>query len=465
MNTEYQIEQGCSDEYAELCALSTTGELSADEQRELEAHVTECEQCAALLAEYISLVRVTMPKIAAADSEKTHVESASDAAYQPRKMEAQLLAALHPEAVVEPVPATESAAATEPVTTIHLVSPEESSAARPHRPVISWRISAGIAAMLLVGVAAAFQLGRRSVVQQVAQTSGLSPAVLSPASLIPATITPAEKARLDADKAALQAKLDAAQAALALSDKQSADAAQHVAELTSAQTALQNKIDELTNQNQTSTASLTTVSQQRDGLQQQLAEATHSLELVRADLDHAQQARQGAVLRMASLENEVDGLRGTMAVTNRAASADEQFLAQDRDIRELMGARQLYIADVMDVQSDGERSKPFGRVFYTKGKSLVFYAFDLQGQPGYREAKAFQAWGKPDSATGKAVSLGIFYKDSDANKRWVLKSDNPEVLAQINSIFVTVEPKGGSARPTGKPFLEAYLHTLPPNHP
>jgi len=37
--------------------------------------------------------------------------------------------------------------------------------------------------------------------------------------------------------------------------------------------------------------------------------------------------------------------------------------------------------------------------------------------------------------------------------------------ASVNAVFVTVEPKGGSAKPTGKPFLEAYLHSLPPNHP
>jgi len=94
-----------------------------------------------------------------------------------------------------------------------------------------------------------------------------------------------------------------------------------------------------------------------------------------------------------------------------------------------------------------------------------FYAFDLEKQPGYRETKAFQAWGKPDRSSAKPISLGIFYMDNEQNRRWVVKSDNPELLAQINAVFVTVEPHGGSTKPTGKPFLEAYLHSLPPNHP
>jgi hypothetical protein len=31
-------------------------------------------------------------------------------------------------------------------------------------------------------------------------------------------------------------------------------------------------------------------------------------------------------------------------------------------------------------------------------------------------------------------------------------------------VFVTVEPPGGSSRPTGKQLLRAYLQ-IPPNHP
>ena len=73
----------------------------------------------------------------------------------------------------------------------------------------------------------------------------------------------------------------------------------------------------------------------------------------------------------------------------------EQFLVADRDIREMMGARQLYIADVFDVDREGQTRQPFGRVFtMTKGKSLVFYAFDLDRRSGYHDAKAFQAWGR-----------------------------------------------------------------------
>jgi len=56
-----------------------------------------------------------------------------------------------------------------------------------------------------------------------------------------------------------------------------------------------------------------------------------------------------------------------------------------------MGARELYMADVHDVSGKGT-AQTYGRVFYTKGKSLIFYAFDLDAQPGIQNAKSFQAW-------------------------------------------------------------------------
>jgi hypothetical protein len=38
------------------------------------------------------------------------------------------------------------------------------------------------------------------------------------------------------------------------------------------------------------------------------------------------------------------------------------------------------------------------------------------------------------------------------------------MLAQIDAVFVTVEPNGGSHRPSGKSLLFADLH-IDPNHP
>lgn len=47
-----EINFGCSEEFAELCALSTAGELTVAEEERLEAHVAVCADCALLLNQY-----------------------------------------------------------------------------------------------------------------------------------------------------------------------------------------------------------------------------------------------------------------------------------------------------------------------------------------------------------------------------------------------------------------------------
>ena len=146
-----------------------------------------------------------------------------------------------------------------------------------------------------------------------------------------------------------------------------------------------------------------------------------------------------------------------------AAAKGQELLDRDRDIRELMGARDLYMADVHDVSRAGT-DQTYGRVFYTKGKSLIFYAFDLDAQPGVQNASSFQAWGRRGPDKQQAFSLGIFYEDSVSKKRWVLKASDPKTLEDIDAVFVTVERNGGSHHPSGKQLLFAYLR-VNPNHP
>jgi anti-sigma-K factor RskA len=100
----------------------------------------------------------------------------------------------------------------------------------------------------------------------------------------------------------------------------------------------------------------------------------------------------------------------------------------------------------------------------TEGKSLIFYAYDLDQEPEVKNASTFQAWGRRGPDWRHALSLGIFYQDNASKKRWVVKLNDPKTLAQIDAVFVTVEPHGGSHKPSGKPLLFAYLKSEP-NHP
>jgi len=213
------------------------------------------------------------------------------------------------------------------------------------------------------------------------------------------------------------------------------------------------------------------ISSQREELLRKLDDQQTLLAARQKQLEALRQASTNDAVRMASLESQTRQMSqllrekdGSLSEQQRLIAKQQEFLDSDRDIRELMGARDLYLAEVYDVGTNGKTKKPYGRVFYTKGKSLIFYAYDLDQQSGLKNASTFQAWGLRGPDRNNALNLGIMYVDNSTNRRWVLRFDDPSALAQINAVFVTVEPNGGSHVPQGKQVLFAYLNEEP-NHP
>jgi hypothetical protein len=66
--------------------------------------------------------------------------------------------------------------------------------------------------------------------------------------------------------------------------------------------------------------------------------------------------------------------------------------------------------------------------------------------------------------TGGRLSQHRDYCEISGGQNAFLKCDDPKTLAQIDAVFVTVEPNGGSHKPSSKPLLFAYLK-VNPNHP
>ena len=206
----------------------------------------------------------------------------------------------------------------------------------------------------------------------------------------------------------------------------------------------------------------------QEGLSQQLATAQSDVQALRELLTAARTNTEHQTAQIASLEtkinllgSEIEDANSTLNSKDRMLALDRDFLAHDRDIRDLIGARNLYIADIYDTTESGKTARPFGRIFYTQDRSLVFYGFDLEKQSGISRPVTFQAWGS--GSDRHPVSLGLFYQD-DGHKRWVVRCDDAKTLARLNMVFVTVEPPGGSDKPTGKQLLRAYLQ-IQPNHP
>ncbi len=190
--------------------------------------------------------------------------------------------------------------------------------------------------------------------------------------------------------------------------------------------------------------------------EQQLGQTRTQVEKLSKDNDQLTAGLVTQQYRIKELSDEVENQKS-------AVERERQLTAAARDVRELMGARNLHIVDVADLDGQGKSKKSFGRVFYTEGKSLIFYAFDLS-QKGSASKVSFQAWGQSQSASSSVKNLGVFHIDDQVQKRWVLRVDNPELLKSVESVFVTVEPTPGSNKPSGRQKLYAYLGTQA-NHP
>jgi anti-sigma factor RsiW len=418
--------------FKELAALAQ-GALSGRERLELSRHLALCPSCRQAYAEYALISNQGMPFLAAACGSNDEAEDWDD-----RPAHNKLLARVR---------AAESSKSTGTKAELLRIG----RAFFPRPVPAQWAAAAVAACMLIVVSVGAYRLGGRARVVQEQKRPTLS---------VPNSDPAAAKKKSDdlvalqtAQMSRLQLQISAGQEEVArLRDALHAAEIRYVA-LSAAKTEREEEFRQ--------------VSDQRDNLASQLRDAEQGYQRVQAELTTLRTEHDRVLLRTTSLESKIDELTASGRDQERRLKDDEQYLSSDRDIRELMGARKLYIADVFDVDSGSRTRKPFGRVFYTQSKSLIFYAFDLDHQPGTKNASAFQVWGQRDAESGeknRATNLGILYMDSESNRRWVLRLDDPKQLAEIDAVFVTVEPHGGSQKPTGKPFLYALLRREA-NHP
>jgi hypothetical protein len=424
--------------FEELAALALGNGLTVSERIELKRHLETCDSCRAVSGEYSLLSEDGMSFLAA---DGGHVPEAE--AWDYREAQNELFSKIRE---FEPTAAVLAEA--------H--RPQLARAVLPWNALARWAAAAA-AACLVIGVGAgAYHLGNRRLAGQ-ERTSAVA--------VTPAARTPLQE--LTSEKQAAEDLLAAQTAQISRLQKEISTEQRDLAGLRSALHGDENQSSELSAANSKEEAELHQVSEERDKLSAQLRDTEKAYQLLQAEFTTLRAEHDRALVHTASLESKIEELSSTTRDQDRRLKDDEQYLTSDRDIRELMGARKLYIADVFDVDSGSRTRKAFGRVFYTQNKSLIFYAFDLDRQPGVKNASAFQVWGQRDAESGSKshpMNLGILYMDSESNRRWVLRWDDPKQLAEIDAVFVTVEPHGGSQKPTGKPFLYALLRKEA-NHP
>jgi peptidoglycan hydrolase CwlO-like protein len=433
------------DEFRELCAISTSGELSEQEQTKLREHLTGCSECRQTLQEFEAVVDVGIPFLASqlSTEESERFASTESRVSKSNHVEAFGVAAPSQSGTEDAGPASEGA---EP----GFVFAQRNRSAR--KQMNSNYVWFSFAACVLLTIALgiyAYRMGKTRIVN-VAQAVPVGNN---------AQIEALEQHISDAGREREGLRLQLAQRDRAISDLerkiQEQSASLNEMKVAQANFAKSIQDDEAEKQR---------VAQQQSELSQKLNSAQASLTKAQSDLGVVTEQRSEVEMRAASLEAQIGDLSGELRESELTVGKQEELLAHDRDVRDLMGARDLYIAEIYNVAGDGVTQKPYGRVFYTKGKSLIFYAYDLDQQASFKNARTFQAWGQRGPDRSQALNLGIFYEDNTAKKRWVLKFNDPKTLEQIDAVFVTVEPNGGSAKPSGSPLLFTYLK-IEANHP
>lgn len=408
------------DEFVALCALFYSGEITDEEWALLQVHLAYCDECREHFEQYREMHSGVLPMMASAAAAESAAPAESPAAL----------------------------AAAEQKLLRHLQTVPRSEELRPRNHV---RSGIWIALAACVGglvVFASLQLLRN-------KSAPASPPV-STVAVAPVNSTPT-----DNHVAVISHAVGEDQAEIATLRHQIAELREQATLATSSEARLRVQLAEEHGEREQIAANQTALNAQLAGAQSQIASLQGKLASTEAAA--ADQSSQVATLeaKLRTLNSALGDANTALDDKDRMLSLDKDLLAHDRDIRDVMGARNLYIADIFDTTESGKPAKPFGRIFYTRDRSLIFYGFDLEKQPGLKQDVAFQAWGS--GADRQPVSLGLFYQD-DGHRRWVLRCEDAKTLARLNMVFVTVEPPGGSNHPTGKQLLRAYLQ-IPANHP
>jgi anti-sigma factor RsiW len=422
------------EEFLELAAVATSGELTQEERRKLDEHLAGCAACREALEQFKATIGTAVPAMAA---EAQLDDSKADSTWSQDRSEKRLFERLDREdrdrgKKREGFPAPQD---------------EHHRAYFPSR--IRWDhlgLSSAAIALFALGLGINAYRSSRKAATGTTKTDSTGAMAL-------------EEQLADAghEARALTAQITERDQLIArLREEMQRESAQLKE--------LKTKVGGEASSMQTKAVESGPLLQENKRLGEEMKAAEGRYAELQGSMEELQQKRSEESAHAEALEARVAGLSDELHGKEEAIARQEEYLEHDRDIRELIGARDLYIAEIYDVERTGQTSKPYGRVFYTRGKSLVFYAYDLDQQAGLKEASTFQAWGRRGSSNQQALNLGVFYEDSATKKRWVMRSNDAKMLQEIEAVFVTVEPNGGSPRPSTQPLLFAYLRVRP-NHP
>jgi hypothetical protein len=404
--------------YEELCALNVIGQLSTDETQELQEHLRGCSACRNVGDDY-GVILDQLPKV-------MQGRTLSDAGVVSQARREQFIR----RAQVSGVSFSSQA-----------VGGERAVRRRILRKRASWYKLSLVAATATIALLVFYFYPERKV-HKVAQQSQQMISGIDAERNRPTVSKQA--AELPARDQVISARLVEASLSKELRE-------------------LQGEVNRLKGERQEASAEVEVWHKKFAELSAKSEADSQTLAEAKARIAVLEDGQAGMLAALVEKEDKIRNLSAQMSAQNRRAERERELNAAATDVRQLMAARNLHIIDVADVDKRGKTKKSFGRVFYVEGQSLLFYAFDLD-ETASPSKVLFQAWGQQEGAGGKPRNLGVFRVDDRAQKRWVLRVDDANLLASIDSLFVTVEQSPGVDQPTGRRLIYAFLGT-PANHP
>jgi acyl transferase domain-containing protein len=427
------------DAYEEICAAAAIGQACPQDLARLHDHLRHCSRCRHAYSEFTTIVsRVYV------ENPRAHLIFPQHEAMLPNAdvlRDRFLCRARKQEVIFDQLLQTKPSHSDESIW--HLWRHVSFNAATVGR----------VAAVLALILPSAYELGRRAAIAHNTPIAGYSAQVLNvpPSGDISNLRAQHKSSVLQIQIASLKQDLTSKEHELESLRQHLKGSSEDVSTLRAAQARLETSQDEVKRQLQERDLLAEKQARDEEMLLQQISE-------LKTALNAAQASYVADEIRIRDLTEEV-------ASKSVAAERNAELLDRDRDIRDLMTARNLHIFDVFDTDAKGKTKPAFGRIFYTEGKSLIFYAYDLNEARPTSAGFHYRVWGSREAEKNKATSLGLFYSDDKAQRRWVFKCNDPKILRQIDSVFVTIEHNSSdSPYPKGQKLLDAYLGGVA-NHP
>jgi hypothetical protein len=422
--------------YQEICAAASIGQASGAELAELQQHMVACTECRQQYSDFMEIqanhyaVTTEDPELSA-----TEANSCIDSAL----LRARFFKRAESQGIVFSHAGTETP---QPEPRIRLFTPKT-------WPVLVARPAAAMLLAVAVGLSGYYLGDRRLRTASLTQHSSDSP----------------NTDQVNADSQQLRSRLATLEAENLSLTTEIESLKSSYARASSAVARLQDNNAETDKQRSALSADLKARDETIDKLQKRVDESQAAVASIRTELETSEAGRTEDQANLIESRVHVRDLTEQLAEKSSALEREKDLLAAGRDVRELMSSRNLHIVDVFDTDPKGKTRPAFGRIFLTEGKSLIFYAYDLNDPRVLSAGYHYRVWGKREGPSQRAKSLGIFYSDDKSQKRWVLQYDDPKVLQEIDSVFVTLEPPtGNQTQPKGDKLMYAYLHGQA-NHP